>query len=357
MLLRTAVIVSGILAFAALANIWHLSPAEVRGAPLPAQSSFVYAPVVASQGYLVPTPTATIQPQRPVTSPPATLPACYIPGVNACNCSDFSTQYDAQAFHDWIDPTDINRLDGDGDGYVCENLPAASATPTRTSTSTPVPPSPTTFVPSATPTQPPTAPTATGTPVAQVSIVGVTTAFTPTGSTFPRIVGEVINNGSGTVELIQVVANLFDSNNTFVGTDFTFTVLDKLKPSDKTCFSVLIVSPPAGWNSHQFEPVTALGTTAPIDGLTLGAVNGDTSSGFYRVQGMITNNTGQTMEFVKAVVTTYNVDGQVNGCGFGFTSADTLAAGQSSSFTALVTVPDPAQVATYRVQVEGRQPQ
>jgi micrococcal nuclease len=57
----------------------------------------------------------------PVTAGPA--PACYLPGQNTCNCSDFATQAEAQAFHETYDPTDINRLDGDRDGIVCESLP------------------------------------------------------------------------------------------------------------------------------------------------------------------------------------------------------------------------------------------
>lgn len=39
------------------------------------------------------------------------------------NCSDFLTQKEAQKIYDLCD-TDINRLDGDKDGKVCEALPA-----------------------------------------------------------------------------------------------------------------------------------------------------------------------------------------------------------------------------------------
>jgi hypothetical protein len=39
------------------------------------------------------------------------------------NCDDFETQTEAQEVYDACD-TDINRLDGDNDGIVCEALPA-----------------------------------------------------------------------------------------------------------------------------------------------------------------------------------------------------------------------------------------
>lgn len=50
-------------------------------------------------------------------------PACYQPGRNTCDCKDFTTHASAQAFHDALDPGDINRLDADRDGLVCESLP------------------------------------------------------------------------------------------------------------------------------------------------------------------------------------------------------------------------------------------
>lgn len=50
-------------------------------------------------------------------------PACYSPGVNTCDCGDFATQVEAQRFHDTYDAADVNRLDSDGNGRVCESLP------------------------------------------------------------------------------------------------------------------------------------------------------------------------------------------------------------------------------------------
>lgn len=68
-----------------------------------------------------PPPTPTEAAPSPVTAGPP--PACYVAGQNTCDCSDFATHAEAQAFHDTYDPTDINRLDGDGDGQACESLP------------------------------------------------------------------------------------------------------------------------------------------------------------------------------------------------------------------------------------------
>lgn len=67
------------------------------------------------------TPTATRTPSS--SSGSYEVPACYKPGQNSCNCSDFATHSQAQWFHDTYDPADINRLDSDHDGVVCESLP------------------------------------------------------------------------------------------------------------------------------------------------------------------------------------------------------------------------------------------
>jgi hypothetical protein len=61
---------------------------------------------------------------------------------NDYNCSDFSTQEEAQATYD-EDTSDPNHLDGDNDGIACERLPsttssyddAASETSSATSSS------------------------------------------------------------------------------------------------------------------------------------------------------------------------------------------------------------------------------
>lgn len=39
------------------------------------------------------------------------------------DCSDFDTQAEAQRFHEDHQPGDPHRLDGNGDGVVCESLP------------------------------------------------------------------------------------------------------------------------------------------------------------------------------------------------------------------------------------------
>lgn len=56
----------------------------------------------------------------------STLAGCFAKGGGDRNCSDFSCQEDAQAWHN-AHPGD--GLDGDGDGIACESLPHCATLP------------------------------------------------------------------------------------------------------------------------------------------------------------------------------------------------------------------------------------
>lgn len=107
------------------------------------------------------------------------VPAAF--AQNEFNCSDFATQEQAQAVYNQ-DPSDPNRLDADGDGIACEELPRAG-TPTSTPTSTPM---------STTSATPAPVGTATATPVATA---------TPSGTSLP-------DTGGASFELIAAGALL-----------------------------------------------------------------------------------------------------------------------------------------------------
>ena len=81
-----------------------------------------------ASGGATPTATSSAAANTPQATPTTTtssysVPACYVAGANTCNCANFTTRSWAQWFHDNYDPGDINRLDSDHDGLVCESLP------------------------------------------------------------------------------------------------------------------------------------------------------------------------------------------------------------------------------------------
>ena len=79
-------------------------------------------------GGATPTATSSAAAKTPQATPTTTtssysVPACYVAGANTCNCADFTTHSQAQWFPDAYDRVDVNRLDTDHDGMVCESLP------------------------------------------------------------------------------------------------------------------------------------------------------------------------------------------------------------------------------------------
>lgn len=236
-----------------------------------------------------------------------------------------------------------------GIDITLSSTPTATPQPAATSTGTPTATATATSTPTATTTSTPTsAPTS----APNVIVIGATTVFTPQfGSA--RIVGEAINNGAGTVQLVQVTANLFDGSGGFVHTDSGFVSLTTLPPGEKSCWTILLFGAPAGWQTYQLEPPVPFNGGTPVSGLAVSSTSGSGTGTFYNVIGMVTNNSTQAVRFVEAIVTAYNGAGTVIGCGSGFVSSTDLAPGQTSSFNAGVMVPDASQVASFRVQVDG----
>ena len=104
-----------------------------------AEDSFNYLPVIqrplntpTPTSTSLPTSTATVTPSPTVTATPTATATnsppggCSICSYDAYNCSDFSTQSQAQSCHDYcfaIVGFDVHRLDQNNDGVACESLP------------------------------------------------------------------------------------------------------------------------------------------------------------------------------------------------------------------------------------------
>ncbi len=72
-----------------------------------------------------PDPGPTVPPPQPEPTEPAPgagLPPC-AQGGGDCNCGDFATHAEAQAFFESQGPGDPHGLDREGDGIACESLP------------------------------------------------------------------------------------------------------------------------------------------------------------------------------------------------------------------------------------------
>ncbi len=232
--------------------------------------------------------------------------------------------------------------------YVSRQKPP---TPTSTPTPTPTPTSTNTLTPT-----PTTTPTYTFTPTAVPSgvyILSNHSSYTDSIN-YLHIVGEVQNNTANHLRFVRITTNVFNSGGQLLATDFTYIYLDNLPPGDRTCFHLLLEEP-AGWAYYEFETPTYWTDGEPLPHLSVFNDSGSYNAtfGWYEIIGQVRNDHGRRIEYVSPVGTLYNSSGTVVGCDFTYVNSAHLDPGQVSSFKMDFGGRNYADVASYRLQVDG----
>ncbi|MBA3944096.1 MAG: hypothetical protein H0X37_05980 [Herpetosiphonaceae bacterium] len=228
-----------------------------------------------------------------------------------------------------------------------DGLPAATPTPTNT----PVP----TNTPAPTPTASTSAtPTMTPTPTNVSGDVPVLSSSTYVANGSRSIVGEVENNTSSNVEFVKIVASLYNSSGGSIGSSLNYADLDILTPGQRAPFSILISSPPAGFDHYTLQTQWTTTSLQPISCTTVLSVS-DRSAGFddaRLIDGQVRNDCSSTVQFVRLVATLYDASGRVVQAGLAFSTIATLTPGQTSPFEIAI---EPWNGATrYEVQTEAQ---
>lgn len=196
-------------------------------------------------------------------------------------------------------------------------------------------------------------PTATQKPPSSVVILNNYYSYTDTLG-FLHILGEIQNNTSNNVMYVEVNANLYNTNGNLLATENGFGNKTALLTTEKTCFDVLFINPPAEWASFKFEnPDYLLGGAATND-VTLFDISGKylPTYGWYEIIGQAINNGSIGHQYVEIIATLYNNENKVIGCDSGFANSDELAPGQVSAFDILSVGRDYSDVNDYRLQVD-----
>jgi hypothetical protein len=236
--------------------------------------------------------------------------------------------------------------------------PQNTSTPTATGTHTQTPTSTSTPTSTGTATNTPTTtPTPSETPT-EVPVLGIldnhSTYTTVLDSLY--IVGEVQNNSASNIRFVRVNADLFNSNQSLVDTDFGYTYLDVLPPGTKTCFAVLFFDAPEHWSTYRLSGTfLAGGEYAPNLVLFDVSITEDTF-GYPKILGQVRNDGSETARYVQLVATLYNSAGTVIDCDFTYVNSTHLSPGQTSSFEFSYFSDHTKNYSSYRVQVQGSLP-
>jgi len=172
---------------------------------------------------------------------------------------------------------------------------------------------------------------------ASVSVTLLTNSiWGPDLAGYDHIVGEVQNSGTENAEFVQLYFNFYDSANTLLSTDFTYTDLNVLAPGENSGFTD-IFTPPPGYDHYAITSVGALAASAPPNhNFTTQVTNVFTDgAGSQHVVGTVTNNNSTADTFVQIVFTFRNCSGTVVDTDFTFvntTQGDLGPSPASASF-------------------------
>lgn len=173
------------------------------------------------------------------------------------------------------------------------------------------------------------------------------------------VVGEVQNQTAGTVSLVKVVASFYNKSGGLVATDFTYALMDQLKPGQRAPFKIAILSPPPDIAHYDLQIEWRRGplrSMSYVDAFQVSshAVRGAGFADAKYIFGQVRNNSGGPAKFVEVIATLYDAQGKVVQVGYTYTSLDRLGPGEVSPFEILVMPWRDA--ARYELQVQGRRP-
>jgi hypothetical protein len=165
-----------------------------------------------------------------------------------------------------------------------------------------------------------------------------------------HIIGEVKNNTDYPMEYVKIVATLYDDNNKVVGTDFTYTILDIIPPGGKAPFETGTNK----WEDTTNYKLQAEGRKGSLPRQDLVIRNHESyiDGNWLHVQGEVENTGTSDAEYVKLVITLYDISGNVVGVDFTYTTLSTIPAGGTSPFDSGTN--HWPNFDHYEIQVQGR---
>lgn len=169
------------------------------------------------------------------------------------------------------------------------------------------------------------------------------------------IVGEAKNNGSTYAVLVDVPVQLLDSSGNLLNSYKVYTSLD-LPVGEKSCFHLVINSPPANWASIQFgAPAYQSFANRPWPNLVIyddsGAKGTDNT---YQITGSVRNQESKLVTGVLVEGAVYNAEGKIIGCRLVPPVDNSLTSGQSSPFELFYGYDgDYSGITIYRLQADG----
>jgi hypothetical protein len=155
-----------------------------------------------------------------------------------------------------------------------------------------------------------------------------------------HIVGDVKNNSpTQSMNYVKIVATLYDKNGRVIGTDFTFSDIDVLRPAEKSAFKIILIDLRQSQKVGSYKLYASGEKIRPLPAvlrLSVGDSHLD-SIGAYHIVGEVTNQGSQKATYVKVSGAFYNNTNTVVAADFIYTDPKDLEPGQTAPFELIVT--------------------
>jgi hypothetical protein len=163
----------------------------------------------------------------------------------------------------------------------------------------------------------------------------------------------VQNTGSTNIQFAKITANLFNSADQLVDTDYTFTRLDVIAPGLKSCFRIIFLDEPAEWSRYELEGNYNTGGEIASGLVALNVSLQTNGSGTSEIIGQVRNDGSTRVNFVKPVGVLYDTSAKLLACDYTFVHSTDLDPGQTSSFKISFFSRREGAVDSYNLQVQG----
>jgi len=199
------------------------------------------------------------------------------------------------------------------------------------------------------------APTPTQTPTPPPAVVEVLPNYSwHINNGYLVITGEVQNNTSNYVDLIEITVDIYNAQGQLIDTNTEYTYLNNaLAPGDKTYFMHSLLEPP-GWAFFGFEDPTYEVGGEPAPNLTIfdDSFIWDPISGDYFLWATVRNDDVESVDYTHVIISIYNKTGTVIDGGYAPLNDEYLLPGLESDFTVIFEGQDFSNV-SYRLQADG----
>jgi hypothetical protein len=173
-----------------------------------------------------------------------------------------------------------------------------------------------------------------------------------------HVVGEVKNNSPiDSMNNVKIIATFYDKSEKVIGTDFTYTNLDVLRPSEMSSFEIILNDAEISQKIDSYKlSVSGEKTESLPAALKLSVSDSHLDDmGAFHIVGKVTNQGSEKATFVKVSGALYNSSNAIVAAVFVYTDPQELEPGQTAPFNIIVDSPIANEITSTSLNVGSKQ--